>query len=137
MSFYRSLLAAVAAVAIASPVFADDAANAMQNPADEAAAAPAAAQQIADNSSTQATDNSTSTDQQATDQTAGAKVSLNSATAKDLMKIKGINAAKAKAIVAYRKKHGDFKTVEDLKKVKGFSKIKAEKLKALEDQLDI
>ena len=131
MSFYRTILAAVAAVAIASPVFADDAASTTPSTTD---ATPAA---------TQSTDNSaamqqstTSTDQQAatSEQT---KVNLNKATAKELMKVKGINAAKARAIVAYRKKHGDFKSTDDLSNVKGFKKMKPEMMKEIQDQTSV
>lgn len=117
MSFYRTLLAAVAAIALATPVFADD-------------TAPAAA--------------STSTDSSMTTQTAenGAmstetKMNVNKATAKDLMKVKGLNAAKARAIVAYRKKHGDFKTLDDLSNVKGFKKVKPDMMKEIQDQLTV
>ena len=108
MSFYRSLLAAVAAAALISPVFAED------------AVAP-----------TTPTD---TTMQQSADV---AKVDLNKATAKDLTKVKGLNAAKARAIVAYRKKNGDFKTVEDLSNVKVLKKMKPEALTAVESQLTI
>lgn len=127
MSFYRTVLAAVAAVALATPVFAaDDAAN-MQNPSDNTPAA----QQVADNSTMQ---QSTTTDQQATTET---KVSLNKATAKELMKVKGLNASKARAIVAYRKKNGDFKSVDDLTNVKGFKKMSPETVKEIQDQMTI
>jgi competence protein ComEA len=133
MSFYRSLLAAVAAIAIASPVFADDAANTMQNPSDENAAP--VAQQLADNAgnaSVQATDGA-----QQNAATDAAKINVNSASAKELMKVKGLNASKARAIVAYRKKHGEFKTLDDLANVKGFSKIKASTLKNIKEQLTL
>jgi competence protein ComEA len=110
MSFYRSILAAVAAVAIASPVFADDSAT------------------------TSTDNNATTTTTQSTEQT---KVNLNTASAKDLVKVKGLNAAKARAIVAYRKKHGNFKSIEDLANVKGFKKMNADSLKAIEDQLTV
>lgn len=53
------------------------------------------------------------------------------------MKVKGINASKARAIVAYRKKHGDFKSTDDLAKVKGFTKMKPDQLKAIQDQLSV
>lgn len=50
-------------------------------------------------------------------------VNINSANEKELMlSLKGIGKKKAKAIVDYRKKHGQFKTVEDLTKVKGIGK---------------
>jgi competence protein ComEA len=53
------------------------------------------------------------------------------------MKVKGINASKARAIVAYRKKHGNFKTLDDLAKVKGFTKMKSNDLQAIQDQLTV
>lgn len=65
------------------------------------------------------------------------KVDLNKASAKDLMKVKGLNAAKARAIVAYRKKHGDFKSVNDLMNVKGFKKMKEEKMKEVTEQVTV
>jgi len=50
-------------------------------------------------------------------------VNINSANEKELMlSLKGIGKKKATAIVDYRKKHGQFKTVEDLTKVKGIGK---------------
>ncbi len=102
MSLYRSLLAVVAAVVIASPVFADEV-----TPASADSTTPAV----------QTTDAST---QQSID----TKLNINKASAKELMKVKGLNASKARAIVAYRKKHGDYKTIQDLSKVKGFKKVK-------------
>lgn len=110
MSFYRNVLAVVAAAALISPVFAEDA--------------------VAPTSATPAD----TTMQQSADV---AKVDLNKATAKDLMKVKGLNAAKARAIVAYRKKNGDFKTVEDLNNVKVLKKMKPEALAAVEGQLTV
>ncbi len=50
-------------------------------------------------------------------------VNINKANEQELMlSLKGIGKKKAKAIVDYRKKHGQFKTVEDLTKVKGIGK---------------
>lgn len=50
-------------------------------------------------------------------------VDINSANAMVISKtLKGIGLKKAQAIVAYREKHGKFKTVEDLAKVKGIGK---------------
>ncbi len=123
MSFYRTILAAVAAVALATPAFAADEANAQP-------------QQVADNTSAQTTDSSMQ-QSASTDQSASAMVNLNTATAKELMKVEGINAAKAKNIVAYRKKHGDFKSVEELANVKGFKKMKPEMMKKIESQLTV
>ena len=115
MSFYRTLLAVVATVAIASPVFAEDTTN------------------------TTGTDTTTiqTTDATTTLGTEQAKVNVNTATAKDLMKVKGLNASKARVIVSYRKKHGDFKTVDDLAKVKGFKKMKPDTLKNITEQLTV
>jgi len=111
MSLSRSILAVVAALAIASPVFADDSASTTQN-----------------TSTTTTTQTATQTAQQ---------VNLNTATSKELMKVKGITGSKAKAIVSYRKKHGNFNSVDDLSKVPGFTRLKTDKLKALTDQLTV
>lgn len=46
-------------------------------------------------------------------------VDLNKSTLDDLMTLKGIGHNKAKAILAYRKKIGSFKSVSDLTNVKG------------------
>ena len=132
MSFYRTLLAAVAAVAIATPVFADDAAPAQSTDSN----APAATQPAA-------TDNSAAQPSAAMDQSTAAtdsKVNINKASAKELMKVKGMTASQARAIVAYRKKHakeGGFKATSDLANVKAFKKMKADKLQAIEDQLSV
>lgn len=109
MSFYRTLLATVAAVALATPAFA------------------------ADDTSTQGNNETTTTT--TTQTTTQSKVNINTASAKELMKVKGINAAKARDIVAYRKAHGDFKSTDDLSNVKSFKKMKPEALKKVQDQL--
>lgn len=111
--FYRSLMALVAAVVIASPVFADDTA------------------------ATDSTTTTTTTEVTSTTDTQAEKINLNTATAKELMTVKGINASKARAIVIYRKKNGEFKTVDDVANVKGFKKLNADQLKAITDQLTI
>ena len=50
-------------------------------------------------------------------------VNINTANAQALSKnIKGVGQKKAEAIIAYREKHGKFKTVADLTKVKGIGK---------------
>jgi len=47
-------------------------------------------------------------------------VNLNTADAKQIANtLKGIGMKKAKAIIAYRKQHGDFKAIEELASVKG------------------
>ncbi len=48
-----------------------------------------------------------------------AEVNINKATTKELEELPGIGAAKAEAIVNYRKEHGNFKTIEELTDVKG------------------
>ena len=133
MSFYRTLLAAVAAIAIASPVFADDTAQPASDNSAPAATSTDTGSPAATDNSAAPSDQSASSDQSA----AASTVDLNKATAKDLMKVKGINASKARAIVAYRKKHGDFKSTDDLAKLKGFTKMKPDALKAVTDQLGV
>lgn len=50
-------------------------------------------------------------------------VDINSADAMTISKtLKGIGIKKAKAIIAYRDKHGKFKSANDLAKVKGIGK---------------
>lgn len=60
-----------------------------------------------------------------------AAVNINTASETELTALPGVGPAKAKAIVAYRKQHGQFKTLDELKNVKGigegiFSKLKNE-----------
>lgn len=125
MSFYRSILAAVAAVAIATPVFADDT---------TANTTSGAAATTATQADTSATQTATAGDQAANTAT-DSKVNVNKATASELSKVKGLSMAKAKQIVAYRTKHGDFKTLDDLSNVKGFKKMKPDTMKQIQDQL--
>ena len=117
MSFYRTLAATVAAIGLASVAFAGDATSTAKQPAAN---------------TTQSADA-----QQATDAAQTGKVNLNKATAKELAKVKGITANKAKAIVAYRKKNGDFKSVEDLKEVKGFKRMNEKTMKEIQDRLTV
>ena len=53
---------------------------------------------------------------------AWAAVDLNTASQAELETVKGIGPAKAKAIIEFRKKNGDFRSVNDLDKVPGFGK---------------
>lgn len=119
MSFYRTFLTAVAAMGLATSVFATDATTT----ATPAQATPEAAATATQASTTPAAEQT--------------KINVNTATAQELKKIKGISNAKAKAIVHYRTKHGDFKAVEDLKEVTGFKKMTEKKLKEIEAQLTI
>lgn len=120
MSFYRSFLAAIAAAAIVSPVFADDAA--MQTNSDNNA--PAAMQ----------TDGQ---QQAASDQQSGDKININKASAKELIKVKGLTRSEARAIIAYRKKHGEYKSVNDIENIKALKRVKPETMKQIQDQLSI
>ncbi|WP_423063902.1 ComEA family DNA-binding protein [Candidiatus Paracoxiella cheracis] len=54
-------------------------------------------------------------------QTSVSPIDLNTADMKTLSSLKGIGLKKAKAIVAYRQQHGNFKSLMDLAQVKGIS----------------
>ncbi len=58
-----------------------------------------------------------------------ASLNVNTAGVEALDELPGIGIAKAKAIVAYRAKHGDFKTIEELQNVKGIGEKLVEKLR--------
>ena len=58
-----------------------------------------------------------------------AAINLNTATQAELESVKGIGPAKAKAILEYRAKNGNFKTVDDLDNVKGFGKKTIDKIR--------
>ena len=56
------------------------------------------------------------------------QVNINTADAETISsELNGIGLAKAKAIVAYRSKHGPFRSVEDLSLVKGIGERTVEK----------
>lgn len=58
-------------------------------------------------------------------------VNVNQASATEIAAaLNGVGQAKAEAIVAYRKAHGDFKSVEALSQVKGIGAKTIEKNKA-------
>lgn len=61
--------------------------------------------------------------------TASAAIDLNKATQSELEAVKGLGPVKAKAIMAYRDKHGVFKSLDELSNVKGMGKATIEKLK--------
>ena len=48
-----------------------------------------------------------------------ASIDINKATKVEFMQISGIGAKKADAIIAYRKQHGNFKSINDLQNVSG------------------
>ena len=60
-----------------------------------------------------------------------AAVNINTATVDELKSLPGVGPAKAAAIVEYRSRNGNFKSVEELKQVKGigdgiFNRLKDE-----------
>lgn len=56
-------------------------------------------------------------------------VNINTATSSELQQLKGIGLTKARAIIAYREKHGEFKSVEELAEVEGISEKMVEELR--------
>jgi competence protein ComEA len=58
-----------------------------------------------------------------------AVVNLNTATQEQLETLNGVGPAKAQAIIEYRKKNGNFKTVDDLNNVPGIGDKTLAKLK--------
>jgi competence ComEA-like helix-hairpin-helix protein len=128
MSIYRRLIVAVAAMGLATSVFAAEDAATTTTTTETTAAAPAEAAPApsAEAAAPAATETTTTTTTTSAD-----KLDLNKASVKDLMKLKGVSAAKAKAIVTYRKKHGDFK------EVKGFKKLNEKKMQEIADQLTV
>jgi competence protein ComEA len=137
MSIYRRLIVAIAAMGLATSVFAADettTTTTTDNGTATTATAPAADTTASPTASAEPEKTTTMT---TTTTASSDKVDINKATVRELMKLKGLNAAKAKAIVTYRKKHGDFKSLDDLKEVKGFKKINDKKMQTIEDQLTV
>ncbi|PKO24693.1 MAG: competence protein ComE [Betaproteobacteria bacterium HGW-Betaproteobacteria-8] len=58
-----------------------------------------------------------------------AAVDINTATAAQLESVDGIGPKKAEAIIEYRKKNGQFKSVDELENVKGLGKASIEKMR--------
>jgi competence protein ComEA len=69
-------------------------------------------------------------DRPAAAQDSKALVNVNTASAGDLAKIKGIGDSLAEAIVEHRKQSGPFQKVEDLLQVKGIGDKKLAKIKS-------
>ena len=59
------------------------------------------------------------------------KININTASAEELMQLKGIGSSHAASIIAYREKNGPFKTPEDLIKVPRIGQKTFEKNKDL------
>lgn len=126
MSFYRTLVVAVAAIGLTTTVFAANEAtnNSMRNSSTHNPQSV----QVADAQQSQSAPSSVVQE---------TKVNINSGTLDELMKVKGLSKTKAKNIVTYRKKHGEFKSLDDLKLVKGFKKMNEENFKSIQGQLTI
>jgi len=54
-------------------------------------------------------------------------VNLNTATAEELQQLEGVGEVLSKRIIAYREKHGSFRSVEDLLDVQGIGETRLEK----------
>lgn len=59
------------------------------------------------------------------------KVNLNTASETELTTLPGIGPAKAKAIIAYREKHGLFQSIEELMNIQGIKGATFEQIKGL------
>ena len=57
------------------------------------------------------------------------KININIATLEELKTLSGIGDAKANAIIEYRNKNGNFKSIEDIKNVSGISETVYSKIK--------
>ncbi len=62
-------------------------------------------------------------------QTTNTKININTATLEELKTLSGIGDAKANAIIEYRTKNGNFKSIEDLMNVSGISESLFSKIK--------
>jgi competence protein ComEA len=129
MSLYRRFIVAVAVMGLATSVFAADESTKSTTTTTTNATTVEAAQ---DAPTPVASTTTTTTTTATTD-----KLNLNTATSKELATIKGLTQVKAKSIVSFRKKHGEFKSVQDLKSVKGFKRMNEKTLQAIEDQLTV
>lgn len=60
----------------------------------------------------------------------GEKININTASAEDLMKIKGVGETISGRIIEYRYRIGRFNSIDDIKNVKGVSVALFEKIKS-------
>jgi len=127
MSFYRTFLVAFVAAVIASPVLAIDTISTSTTQTESTTVT-----QPAEQSAPQVTTKVTTVTTEV-----AIKTNINTATLKELIKVDGINAVRARAILNYRKKHGQFKSLDELRLIKSFKKLKEPQLKAIQDQLSV
>lgn len=74
-------------------------------------------------------DASEKTESKEENKTVTGKVNINTATSSELQTLNGIGEAKAKAIIEYREKNGNFEKIEDIKNVSGIGDSVYEKIK--------
>ncbi len=79
-------------------------------------------------------DNKDQTSDTTSNSNVSSKININTASVKELTALPRIGDAKAKAIVDYRTKNGNFQTIEDIKKVSGIGDATFEQLK---DQITV
>lgn len=60
---------------------------------------------------------------------ASEKININTASSKELQKLKGIGESKAAAIIQYREEHGGFKTIEEILRVDGIGEATFQKFR--------
>ena len=74
-------------------------------------------------------DNSTNTSKTKQNTSKSSSVNINSASLDELTTLTGIGEAKAKLIIEYRNKNGNFKSIEDIMNVKGIGQSLFDKIK--------
>lgn len=124
MAFYRTVITAVAAMGLATSVFAAEETQHI-------------APSLAENTAMEASTSAPAATKEAAKPAEEHKVDVNKATVKELAQVKGLSHAKARVIVNYRKKHGDFKSLDEIREIKVFKKMHEEHWKKIEEQLSV